>query len=82
MYVLSGRLGENEKKRFLAVLRELSDNNAPMVSAVNRLLKKSTLFYTEKIAIEEGMLSLFRKIFQSSKELSINILEKTPQKIF
>ena len=51
MYVLSGGLGENEKKRFLAVLRELSDNNAPMVSAVYRLLKKNTLFYTEKIAI-------------------------------
>ena len=52
MYVLSGRLGENEKKRFLAVLRELSDNNAPMISAVQRLFKKNTLFYTEKIAIE------------------------------
>ena len=74
MYVLSGRLNENEKKRFLAVLRELSDNNAPMISAINRLFKKNTLFYTEKIAIEEGMLSLFRKIFQTSKDLSVNVL--------
>lgn len=65
LYVLVGRIG-NDSKRFLALLREMSGNNAPLVSAMNRLIKRNTLLYTERLAIEEGFLALFTRMLTTS----------------
>ena len=66
LYVLVGRIG-NDSKRFLALLREMTGNNAPLVSAMNRLIKRNTLLYTERLAIEEGFLALFTRMLTTSQ---------------
>ena len=82
LYVLVGRTSGQELTRLLAVVREFSGNNAPLVSALHRLAKNTTLLFTEKIALEEGFLTLFSKMLASSKQVRENVLQKRGDRTF
>lgn len=81
LYVLVGRIG-TDSTRFIALLREMSHNNAPLVSALYRLIKRNTLLYTERLAIEEGCIALFSRMLSTSQQLRENVLEKQSNRVF
>lgn len=60
----------------------MTNNNAPLVSAMYRLIKRNTLLYTERLAIEEGFLALFTRMLTTSQQIRENVLEKHSNRVF
>eukprot|EP00830_Metopus_es_P002305 TRINITY_DN1206_c0_g1_i1.p1 TRINITY_DN1206_c0_g1~~TRINITY_DN1206_c0_g1_i1.p1 ORF type:complete len:816 (-),score=180.49 TRINITY_DN1206_c0_g1_i1:129-2576(-) len=66
LYVLSKRYKQEVINTLFGVLRCLSDNNAPMMSALKKLRDKRILSLSEKVALETGFYSLFRKVIETT----------------
>ena len=67
--------------KLLGYIRDLTQNNAPMVYALYGLLNKSSITLTQKIALEEGFLLLFANVLVRSPQRPKNVLTN-PETIF
>eukprot|EP00831_Metopus_contortus_P017129 TRINITY_DN17213_c0_g1_i2.p2 TRINITY_DN17213_c0_g1~~TRINITY_DN17213_c0_g1_i2.p2 ORF type:complete len:139 (+),score=21.53 TRINITY_DN17213_c0_g1_i2:3-419(+) len=78
LYVISKRYKEEVAKILLGLLRGLSSNNAPMLSAFQRLRMKQILGLSEKIALETGFYFLFRNFLEKNDFIKICLLYTSP----
>jgi ubiquitin-conjugating enzyme E2 D/E len=65
----------------MALIRDLSDNNAPLVNSIYILINNGSLKLTHKIAFEEGFLNLFSNLIFRATERPKGI-ENTPELVF
>ncbi len=58
--MLAKRFKAEQKQTLFGYLRYLSDNNAPLLNALNRLFEKKSIGLAEMVAIDTGFYALFR----------------------
>lgn len=68
LMVLRSHLNQENEQRLLGLLRDLSQNNAPMIQALKTLFGRYTLSLCNKIAIEEGLYVVFAKLLTLSTD--------------
>jgi hypothetical protein len=71
MLILCHRLPAKLKIKLLALLRELTHNHA-LVCALDSLFHQCNITETHKIALEEGMLTLFIGFLSKAKDVPVN----------
>lgn len=70
---------DNNKTKYLGLVRDFSNNNAPLLHALNQLLRDYTLNFCNQVALEEGLLTLFGHLITSSGFVPSSL---TPDKLF
>ena len=68
LLILCSRLPAKIKVKFVALLRELTHNNA-LATALNSLFNQTSITETHKIALEEGLFILFISFLNKAKEV-------------
>eukprot|EP01022_Parablepharisma_sp_SALTPOND_P012918 TRINITY_DN1681_c1_g1_i1.p1 TRINITY_DN1681_c1_g1~~TRINITY_DN1681_c1_g1_i1.p1 ORF type:complete len:941 (-),score=113.11 TRINITY_DN1681_c1_g1_i1:7817-10639(-) len=66
LYVVSKRYKNETGAILQGVIRYLSQNNAPMLAAFKKLREKKILTLAEKVAVETGFYSTFRRILDTT----------------
>ncbi len=69
LYLLH-KLDDNKKNKLIAFVRDLSNNNVPLVLGLKHLLDRSHLNYLHTVAVEEGFLHLFANIIFTKSKFS------------